>query len=186
MQAGCKHVEELTRHHQCDACLLLTLIQASCHWLDPTPASVPDVSDVSEGSLHEPCMKPPCVACSCVSLQLAQVVAARSEFVPAPVCAALATLHDRVPQMSPATIRAAIQRELGGAPLESVFEWIDLDTPLGSASVAQVSWRCLGFRVCGLSWWVIHVMREKLCHPGCGGSLCWVGSTWRHPFGGTA
>lgn len=35
--------------------------------------------------------------------------------------------------------RAVIEEELGGLPLEEVFEWIDLDEPLGSASIAQVS-----------------------------------------------
>lgn len=34
--------------------------------------------------------------------------------------------------------RAAIQRELGIQRLEDVFEWIDLEEPLGSASIAQV------------------------------------------------
>ncbi len=34
--------------------------------------------------------------------------------------------------------RAVIEEELGGLPLEEVFEWIDLDEPLGSASIAQV------------------------------------------------
>ena len=34
--------------------------------------------------------------------------------------------------------RSVIEEELGGVPLEEVFEWIDLDTPLGSASIAQV------------------------------------------------
>jgi predicted unusual protein kinase regulating ubiquinone biosynthesis (AarF/ABC1/UbiB family) len=34
--------------------------------------------------------------------------------------------------------RRTLEGELGGAPLGSVFEWIDLDAPVGSASVAQV------------------------------------------------
>ena len=34
--------------------------------------------------------------------------------------------------------RAVIEEELGGLPLEEVFEWIELDKPLGSASIAQV------------------------------------------------
>ena len=34
--------------------------------------------------------------------------------------------------------RAVIEEELGGLPLEEVFDWIDLDEPLGSASIAQV------------------------------------------------
>ncbi len=38
--------------------------------------------------------------------------------------------------------RVVIERELG-APLESVFEWIELEEPLGSASISQVgSARC--------------------------------------------
>lgn len=32
--------------------------------------------------------------------------------------------------------RAVLERELG-APLEQVFEWIDLEKPLGSASISQ-------------------------------------------------
>jgi len=38
--------------------------------------------------------------------------------------------------------RAVIEEELGGLPLEEVFEWIDLDEPLGSASIAQVRFCC--------------------------------------------
>lgn len=34
--------------------------------------------------------------------------------------------------------RSVIEQELGGVPLEEVFEWIELDEPLGSASIAQV------------------------------------------------
>ena len=43
----------------------------------------------------------------------------------------------QVPPMSAAQTRQVMERELGGVPLERVFEWIDLDTPLGSASIAQ-------------------------------------------------
>lgn len=35
--------------------------------------------------------------------------------------------------------RAVIEEELGSLPLDSVFEWIDLEHVLGSASIAQVS-----------------------------------------------
>ena len=37
-----------------------------------------------------------------------------------------------------AQARQVLQQELGGAAVEDVFEWIDLEQPLGSASVAQV------------------------------------------------
>ncbi len=44
----------------------------------------------------------------------------------------------QVPPMPASQARAVIEEELGGLPLEEVFEWIDLDEPLGSASIAQV------------------------------------------------
>ncbi len=43
----------------------------------------------------------------------------------------------QVPPMSPDQARSAICQELGVEKLSDVFEWIDLDKPLGSASVAQ-------------------------------------------------
>lgn len=54
--------------------------------------------------------------------------------------------------MPAAQVAAAIRRELGGMDLQEVFEWIDLDTPLGSASIAQVGAGVVvgaGF----LRWW---------------------------------
>ena len=44
----------------------------------------------------------------------------------------------QVPPMPASQARAVIEEELGGLPLEEVFDWIDLDEPLGSASIAQV------------------------------------------------
>ena len=53
--------------------------------------------------------------------------------VPSSACA------KQVPPMPPAQARKVIEAELG-APLEDVFEEIDLEKPLGSASIAQ-AWR---------------------------------------------
>ncbi len=39
--------------------------------------------------------------------------------------------------MPPAQTKEVIERELN-ARLEDVFEWIDLEKPLGSASISQV------------------------------------------------
>ena len=50
--------------------------------------------------------------------------------VPSTACAM------QVPPMPPAQARKVIEAELG-APLEDVFEEIDLEKPLGSASIAQ-------------------------------------------------
>eukprot|EP00798_Chlamydomonas_sp_ICE-L_P027624 gene27624-7261_t len=49
-----------------------------------------------------------------------------------------ATIEAEVPPMSPKQARESIQRELGVDDLGEVFEWIDLEKPLGSASVSQV------------------------------------------------
>lgn len=43
----------------------------------------------------------------------------------------------QVPPMPPAQTRRVLEAELN-APIEEVFEWIDLEKPLGSASISQV------------------------------------------------
>ena len=43
--------------------------------------------------------------------------------------------------MPPTQVQGVLEYELG-APLNDVFEWIDLQTPLGSASISQVSKYC--------------------------------------------
>lgn len=61
----------------------------------------------------------------------------------------LKVLHDSVPPMSAAEVRRILLAELGG-PLEAFFSSIDLDTPIGSASVAQVHqavWKATGEKV---------------------------------------
>ena len=40
--------------------------------------------------------------------------------------------------MDPEATRSIICKELGIQDLSDVFEWIDLESPLGSASIAQV------------------------------------------------
>lgn len=47
--------------------------------------------------------------------------------------------------MPPAQTKEVIERELN-APLEDVFEWIDLEKPLGSASISQVTFLLLRSR----------------------------------------
>ena len=43
----------------------------------------------------------------------------------------------QVPPMPPAQTRKVLEQELG-APLDQIFDWIDLEKPLGSASISQV------------------------------------------------
>ena len=71
-------------------------------------------------------------------VQAGQFIGARSDFVPEATCAWLRKLQDEVPPMSPPEVTDIIQAELAGPTLEDVFDWIDLDKPLGSASIAQV------------------------------------------------
>ena len=54
-----------------------------------------------------------------------------------PVCKALAVLFDAVPPMPGAEVAAIIEAELG-APADTFFEGLDLGSPLGAASIAQV------------------------------------------------
>lgn len=71
-------------------------------------------------------------------LKVFQFFGARGDLVPAPICARLCRLHDQVPPMPASQVRSILQRELGVTKLQDVFEWIDLEQPLGSASLAQV------------------------------------------------
>jgi predicted unusual protein kinase regulating ubiquinone biosynthesis (AarF/ABC1/UbiB family) len=70
------------------------------------------------------------------------MIGARSDFVPEGICAQLRQLQDQVPPMSTTRAEAILKLELGVGSLTDVFEWIDLDSPLGSASIAQVSICC--------------------------------------------
>ena len=62
---------------------------------------------------------------------------ARGDFIPLQICKKLSLLHDQVPPMPAEQARKAIEAELG-TTIDTVFEWIDLDAPLGSASISQV------------------------------------------------
>jgi len=64
-------------------------------------------------------------------------VGSRGEFVPAAVCRQLVALQDQVPPMPPPLVRSILARELHPRSLQDVFYDIDLDSPLGSASIAQ-------------------------------------------------
>ena len=48
----------------------------------------------------------------------------------------------QVPPMSAQKAEAMLKKELHVQDVHEVFEWIDLDNPLGSASIAQVCCRC--------------------------------------------
>jgi ubiquinone biosynthesis protein len=69
-------------------------------------------------------------------VKLGQLLAGRKRLLPRGYAEELARLHDRVPPVSYAEISAVIDAELPGTVAET-FERIE-ETPLGSASIAQV------------------------------------------------
>ncbi|GMH36923.1 hypothetical protein BSKO_04796 [Bryopsis sp. KO-2023] len=71
-------------------------------------------------------------------LKAGQFIGARGDFVPEAICLQLSKLHDQVPPMPAKRAEAVLKREFGISDLGEVFEDIDLDDPLGSASIAQV------------------------------------------------
>jgi hypothetical protein len=73
-----------------------------------------------------------------IFMQAGQFIGARADFVPEQICEKLCLLQDRVPPMPPAQAQRMIEKELGLGSLDEVFEWIDLEDPLGSASISQV------------------------------------------------
>ncbi len=52
--------------------------------------------------------------------------------------------------------KGVLEAELGGVPIEEVFEWIDLENVLGSASIAQASQILL-------LWWDMDSMAFIAC-----------------------
>ncbi|GAB3109824.1 hypothetical protein GCM10027160_09330 [Streptomyces calidiresistens] len=71
-----------------------------------------------------------------IYMKLGQLMATRSDLVPAEWVESLRTLQDDGPHMDEVATRAAVERELR-APLNSVFREFD-PTPVASGSVAQV------------------------------------------------
>ena len=76
-------------------------------------------------------------------LKVGQFLSVREDFVALPVCKALRPLQESVRAMGPEEVKATLEDAFCGPgsrfkSLEDIFESIDLERPLGSASVAQV------------------------------------------------
>ena len=76
-----------------------------------------------------------------VYVKVGQILATRSDLLPAAWIEELKVLQDSVPHMGERETRRAVSRQLG-RPLEEVFENFDL-TPVASASIAQVHFATL-------------------------------------------
>ncbi len=70
-------------------------------------------------------------------VKVGQILSMRSEILPQEYCDELARLRTDVEPMTFEEVRAVLEAEYGGTPLEQVFPQFD-PRPLGSASVAQV------------------------------------------------
>jgi len=76
-------------------------------------------------------------------LKVGQFLSVREDFVALPVCVALRPLQESVRPMQAAEVRATLEDAFCSngsrfTSLDDIFESIDLEKPLGSASVAQV------------------------------------------------
>ena len=82
-------------------------------------------------------------------LKTGQFLGTRHDFMPPQYTQKLSRLHDNVPPLPAEKIKDIIESELKG-PLDKYFTEIDLEHPIGSASVAQVhrgKWKSTGERV---------------------------------------
>lgn len=70
-------------------------------------------------------------------IKFGQLLSTRSHLLPAEYVEELSKLHDQVPPVHFAFIRAVLESELAPRPLNECFSSIE-ETPLGSASIAQV------------------------------------------------
>ena len=69
-------------------------------------------------------------------VKLGQILSARSDFLPESFIVELSKLQDEVPPIGFTEVRQIIERELK-RPLDQVYSFVE-ETPLGSASIAQV------------------------------------------------
>ena len=82
-------------------------------------------------------------------LKTGQFLGTRHDFMPRHYTTKLSKLHDDVPPMDANDVRKIIEAELCG-PIEKYFSSLDLSSPIGSASIAQVHagvWRQSGEKV---------------------------------------
>jgi predicted unusual protein kinase regulating ubiquinone biosynthesis (AarF/ABC1/UbiB family)/CubicO group peptidase (beta-lactamase class C family) len=71
--------------------------------------------------------------------KLGQYLGSRADIVPAPYIAELSRLTDSMPADAPETVRAEVERELGGADIvKQLFSSVDYERTIGSAYIAQV------------------------------------------------
>ncbi len=70
-------------------------------------------------------------------LKSGQFLGTRHDFMPKQFTSKLSTLHDNVPALDRKTVQELIEKELKG-PIDRYFYSLDLDGPVGSASIGQV------------------------------------------------
>jgi len=71
-------------------------------------------------------------------LKAGQFLGSRGDFVPKETVEVLRGLQDAVPPMRSAEVEKVLLEELGLQDLDDAFVWVDLEKPIGSATIAQV------------------------------------------------
>eukprot|EP00238_Polyblepharides_amylifera_P014371 CAMPEP_0196587874 /NCGR_PEP_ID=MMETSP1081-20130531/58874_1 /TAXON_ID=36882 /ORGANISM="Pyramimonas amylifera, Strain CCMP720" /LENGTH=432 /DNA_ID=CAMNT_0041910197 /DNA_START=162 /DNA_END=1460 /DNA_ORIENTATION=+ len=71
-------------------------------------------------------------------IKAGQFIGCKVDLVPQQVCESLSRLQDKVPAMKPEMVRQIIETEFSPRTLKDLFQEIDLESTLGSASIAQV------------------------------------------------
>jgi len=94
--------------------------------------STPELLEMSDGDR----VRMLCLDLGTTFIKIGQLMSTRGDLVGKEVADALASLQGDVPPDAPDVVRATIESELG-TPVDDVFATFD-DTPLGSASIAQV------------------------------------------------
>jgi len=94
--------------------------------------STPELLEMSDGERARMI----CLDLGTTFIKIGQLMSTRADLVGKEVADALASLQGDVPPDAPDVVRNTIEAELG-TPVDDVFATFD-DTPLGSASIAQV------------------------------------------------
>lgn len=82
-------------------------------------------------------------------LKSGQFLGTRHDFMPPQYTSKLSQLHDNVPPLNSSIVKSILEKELEGE-IDDYFSKLDLDNPVGSASIAQVhmgTWKKTGEKV---------------------------------------
>lgn len=113
---------------------------------DPASSNATSMKWSRQHDLNSERMIDLCLGLRGFYLKTGQFLGTRYDFMPSQYTRRLSALHDDVPPLGADEIRSVLESELRG-PVDNFFTELDLERPIGSASVAQVHrgrWRATG------------------------------------------